>query len=328
MGLTPEERHKIYEEEKASIEGSRPSTGLPPNVAGFLCYLGFWVSGIVFLILEQKDRTVRFHAAQSIVAFGGLSILFAILRAVPVVGWAFGIIISIGAVVLWIFLMARAYQGEQFNLPVAGSLAEALAGALVTTPPQSTTATPSTTSTPPPAVPPVPERPPSAARGSRGAHTGRLVGSSFAIAWSIAALIFFNFYSRYIAYYYIEHRGAAEVWVRVPVLTSAYGEWLAVLNTALIVGIAAHILFIIYDRYVLREGGLIVLNVLGIAAAVSLLTVFPFDFSRVPDQAIADGINIGIKVTLGIVIFVMAISTLVNFIRLIVNVLRGTATYP
>jgi len=327
MGLSPEERHRIYEEEKARLEGNRHSTGIPPNVAGLLCYLGIWVTGIIFLILEQKDRTVRFHAAQSIVVFGGLSILFAIFHSLPVVGWALGIIIGITALVLWVFLMARAYQGEQFHLPAAGSLAEALAGALVAgpTPPAAAPAPPPPPPTP---VPPIPESPARAQRGSRGARTGRVVGSSFAIAWSIVALVFFNFFSRYIAYYYIEHRGAAQVWVSVPVLTSAYGDWLAVLNTTLIVGICAHILFIVYDKYVLREGGMIVLNILGIATAVSLLTIYPFSFSRVPDAAIADGIDIGIKVTLGIVIFLMAITTLASFVRLIVNVLRGTATYP
>ena len=326
MGLTPEERRKVYEEEKARIEASQPSSnGLPPRVAGLLCYLGIWVTGIIFLILEQKDRTVRFHAAQSIVVFGGLNILFAILRPVPVIGWAFGIIIGIAALVLWVFLMARAYQGEYFRLPVAASLAEALAGITrsgQTSPPAAAPPQPA------PSVPPIPDGSQRLQRGLRSARTGRVVGSSFAIAWSIAALVFFNSFSRYIAYYYIDHRGAADVWVRVPVLTSSYGEWLVVLNTTLVVTILAHVLFIVYDKYVLREGGTILLNILGIATAVSLLSIYPFDFIGVPDRAVADGIDIGVKVTLGIVIFLMAVTTLASFIRLIVNLLRGTATYP
>ena len=286
------------------------------------------MTGIIFLIIEQKDRTVRFHAAQSIIVFGSLNILYAIFHPLPVVGWAFGVIIGIAAITLWVFLMARAYQREHFRLPVAGNLAEALSGVLMSRPAQPTAAPPPPPSPAPPPVPPIPDSAQRLQRGLRSARTGRVVGSSFAIAWSIAALVFFNFFSRYIAYYYFEHQGAAQVWVRVPILTSAYGEWLAVLNTTLILTIIAHALFIAYDRYVLRETGLIILNILGIATAVSMLTIYPFSFSGIPDAAIADGLDIGIKATLGIVIFLLAVATLANFIRLIVNLLRGTATYP
>jgi hypothetical protein len=51
MGISPEERQRIYEEEKAKREAER-STGLKPNVAGLLCYLGVWVTGIIFLIID------------------------------------------------------------------------------------------------------------------------------------------------------------------------------------------------------------------------------------------------------------------------------------
>ena len=62
MQLSPEERRKVYNEEKARIEAEQKqrmteggsSTGLEPNVAGLLCYLGGWISGIVFLVIEQK----------------------------------------------------------------------------------------------------------------------------------------------------------------------------------------------------------------------------------------------------------------------------------
>ena len=81
--LLPEERRKIYEEEKARIEAEQKqrtteggsTTGLEPNVAGLLCYLGGWITGIVFLVIEQKNKFVRFHALQSIVTFGALTIV-------------------------------------------------------------------------------------------------------------------------------------------------------------------------------------------------------------------------------------------------------------
>jgi len=86
MELSPEEKRKIYEEEKARIEAREQiererrempqatSTGLPPRDAGLLCYIGGWITGIIFFIIEQKNRWVRFHAAQSIVVFGTITV--------------------------------------------------------------------------------------------------------------------------------------------------------------------------------------------------------------------------------------------------------------
>ena len=91
MKLSPEERREIYEEEKARLESEEKvevkketgsSTSLKPNVAGLLCYLGVWVTGIIFLIIERKNKLVRFHAMQSLVTFGILHIVIAIADAV------------------------------------------------------------------------------------------------------------------------------------------------------------------------------------------------------------------------------------------------------
>ena len=44
----------------------KSSTGLDENVAGVLCYLFWWVSGLIFAVLETRSNFVRFHALQSI----------------------------------------------------------------------------------------------------------------------------------------------------------------------------------------------------------------------------------------------------------------------
>ena len=49
-------------------------SGMSENVAAFLCYLVGWVTGIIFFLIDKRPF-VRFHAAQSIVVFGGLHIL-------------------------------------------------------------------------------------------------------------------------------------------------------------------------------------------------------------------------------------------------------------
>ena len=53
-------------------------TGLQENVAGLLCYILGWVTGIIFLILEPENKFVKFHAIQSIIVFGALSIVSAV----------------------------------------------------------------------------------------------------------------------------------------------------------------------------------------------------------------------------------------------------------
>ncbi len=133
MGLSPEERKKIYEEEKAKAEADKPKeTGesdikeLKPNIAGLLCYLVGWITGIIFLILEKKNQLVRFHAMQSIVTFGALTIIQIIFTFIPFVGWILNWIVWVLIIILWVVLMYRAYQGQRYKLPVAGDITESL----------------------------------------------------------------------------------------------------------------------------------------------------------------------------------------------------------
>jgi uncharacterized membrane protein len=110
----------------------KTSTGLSENVAGLLCYLGAWVTGIIFLILEPKNRFVRFHAMQSIVTFAGLSIIGFVIALMPGILLFVETTIRAGlgllSFILWIVLMVKAYQGVLYKLPVAGDLAEQFLG--------------------------------------------------------------------------------------------------------------------------------------------------------------------------------------------------------
>jgi uncharacterized membrane protein len=106
----------------------KTSTGLQPNVEALLCYVAWWITGIIFLILEKDNQFVRFHAIQSIVVFGALWILgivFSVfLGFIPVIGWLIGTLIWILTVILWIVLMYKAYQGQKYKVPIAGNIAE------------------------------------------------------------------------------------------------------------------------------------------------------------------------------------------------------------
>jgi len=104
----------------------RTSMGLKARTAGFLCYLATWITGIIFILVERENRFVRFHAMQSILLFGGLSILQWIIGHLPFLGslsWGLGIV----QFVCWVFLMVQAWQGKYYKLPVIGDYAERFA---------------------------------------------------------------------------------------------------------------------------------------------------------------------------------------------------------
>jgi uncharacterized membrane protein len=117
-----------YVEEVSPME--KTSTGLEANVAGLLCYVLCWVSGLVFILIEKENKFVRFHAVQSIAVFGALTvvqIILGILMIIPYIGLIFVILyilVWILWVILWIVLMVKAYQGTMFKLPWAGNFAE------------------------------------------------------------------------------------------------------------------------------------------------------------------------------------------------------------
>lgn len=111
------------------------TSGLQENVAGLLCYLLGWLTGIIFLLIDKRPF-VRFHAAQSIVVFGALFIIRMIL-SFGILGtglYGFGLwsmismLVSLITLVAWIVLMIMAYQGKMFEVPIAAPLAKNIAG--------------------------------------------------------------------------------------------------------------------------------------------------------------------------------------------------------
>lgn len=111
--------------------------GINDNIAGLLCYLGGFITGIIFLFVKPDSKFVRFHAWQSImvsILIAVLSIIITIidiiLAYIPIIGWLVSILLSmifgIGVFVLWILLMIFAYQGKETHIPFAGQIARNL----------------------------------------------------------------------------------------------------------------------------------------------------------------------------------------------------------
>lgn len=130
-----------------TARGAGVQSSLTENVAAALSYSLLWITGIIFLIIDKRPF-VQFHAAQSLVLFGALWI------ARQVVGAAFGIsmvfgdwgnwrrgfwpgfgpgltilsLLSLATFVLWLLMMLKAYQGENFRVPLAAEIADSFLG--------------------------------------------------------------------------------------------------------------------------------------------------------------------------------------------------------
>lgn len=104
--------------------------GLEERTERVLAYLLLWVSGII-LFLFEKNRTVRWHAAQSMVTFGGLTIIMFAINLLKVsIGWIpilgdvtsltlsfLGYILVWVTAILWVWLMFKAWHKPDYRLP-------------------------------------------------------------------------------------------------------------------------------------------------------------------------------------------------------------------
>src|SRR6478735_5824112 len=81
----------------------RTSLGVDANVAATLAYLLGWVSGAILLVTERQNAFVRFHALQSVIVFGALSLAWFLLLSIPFIGWLISfILIPPLSAILWL----------------------------------------------------------------------------------------------------------------------------------------------------------------------------------------------------------------------------------
>ncbi|HEC87320.1 MAG TPA: DUF4870 domain-containing protein [Thermoplasmatales archaeon] len=103
---------------------AKTSMNMEENTAGLLSYVGIWITGIIFYFMEKENKTVKFHALQSILTFLPLNILICIFLIIPFFGWIIAGLLILLLLILWLILIIKAYQGEKFKLPVVGDIAE------------------------------------------------------------------------------------------------------------------------------------------------------------------------------------------------------------
>ena len=122
----------------ASPSGGPTNLGMAPNVAATLCYFPLCCVGaimsIVAAIVEKQSRFVRFHAFQSLLVHGVLIVVIIAMQVFSVllsmVSGLLGLLftavfglLGLGILAAMIFLMIKAYNGEEYELPLLGQMA-------------------------------------------------------------------------------------------------------------------------------------------------------------------------------------------------------------
>ena len=98
--------------------------GLKKETAGALAYVLGPVTGIFFLV-TSKDSFVRFHAMQSTVVF---VFFFALqwLLGITIILFPLATLVGIATFVVWLILIYKAWQGDEWQMPVLGKIARNL----------------------------------------------------------------------------------------------------------------------------------------------------------------------------------------------------------
>lgn len=111
----------------------------PENIAGALAYFTL-LPAILFLALEpyKRNRFVRFHSGQCLLLWAAAALIAVAIRLagvflfmIPTAGPLFLVLLwtvaALALVFVWLVLVVKALQGEMFQLPVLGDLAEQFA---------------------------------------------------------------------------------------------------------------------------------------------------------------------------------------------------------
>ena len=94
----------------------------------FLSYFGIFA--LIPYLTVKDDEFVKWHAKQGLTFLGAtiaLSIIFAVVTPIPVIGWIIGlgsILVWVGIVVIWVVALIKAFGGERWRIPIVADLAE------------------------------------------------------------------------------------------------------------------------------------------------------------------------------------------------------------
>ena len=109
--------------------------GVDPRMAAAIAYLAWWVTGLLVLAIERQNQFVRFHALQSTLALGTLSLAgvafwVGSFASLVVTGSAFVVLMRLAqltwlvGMIVWVICLYHAVKGRRFKLPAFGDMAE------------------------------------------------------------------------------------------------------------------------------------------------------------------------------------------------------------
>jgi uncharacterized membrane protein len=87
-----------------------------------LAYVLGWLGGLIFLFVGKDDPDVKWNAAQSLLIFGGLTVVIIILNFIPVVGQILGLVLWLVGFVYWVIFLIQSLQGtgQRIQAPAIG----------------------------------------------------------------------------------------------------------------------------------------------------------------------------------------------------------------
>jgi uncharacterized membrane protein len=105
----------------APMGGTPAASGVGSNKKTYtiLAYLLGWITGLIFLFVGKDDPDVKWNAANSLLFFGGLTIVSFVLGLIPIVG-LLSILIGIAGFIYWILFLVKALQGNGERIPTPG----------------------------------------------------------------------------------------------------------------------------------------------------------------------------------------------------------------
>jgi len=155
----------------------------------------------------------------------------------------------------------------------------------------------------------------------------RLIHSIAVISWSTVFLVFFHFFSEYVAYYERETIDGISKWNMYPLLTEEFGFVLPILTATLAFDITGHTILLIRERQRLRQIIGLVAHVLEFATSMTFLFVFPFDFTVVPAADVRPILEMIARIVLIAISVAIGVEILIRFIKLMIGIRKKDTTH-
>ena len=127
----------VGEPSSVPVPAVSETTGLPRNIAAGLSNIFPLIGGVVFLVLERRDRFVRFYAVQSIL-LGAIAVLVwisielvnFIFSHIPLIGGFLGMVMggayrlfALAWFVVYVVAIVKAFMGKEWPIPYLGHIA-------------------------------------------------------------------------------------------------------------------------------------------------------------------------------------------------------------